>query len=338
MQEKIMNQEELHRCILEKQDNICQAAAMKNGKLIYSDTWNSFRSADSVHIASATKSIMSLLVGIAMNNGLIQNTGQKVLEFFPNYQIKRGEKTIQQVSLKHLLTMTAPYKYKSEPWTKICTSQDWTAAALDLLGGRSGITGAFKYSTLGIQILSAIITKVSGMTTLEFANRRLFEPLGIEARESFTVKSKEEHIRFVTSKAPKETVWFCDPKGTAAAGFGLCLSAEDMAKIGQLCLEEGVYQGRRIVSSRWIHEMTTPFVPCGERFHNMAYGYLWWIIDEAKHVYAAVGDSGNVIYVNPQKNLVISVTSTFKPAVFDRIQFVQEYIEPFVEKCKGWMM
>ena len=66
--------------------------------------------------------------------------------------------------------MTAPYKYTSEPWTKVCASEDWTKSILDLLGGRNGITGEFKYSTLGIHILSTIITKVSNMTTLEFAN------------------------------------------------------------------------------------------------------------------------------------------------------------------------
>lgn len=96
--------------------------------------------------------MIALLTGIAMDKGYIQSVEQKVLKFFPEYTVKRGEKTIYDVTIRHLLTMTAPYKYKSEPWTKVCTSDDWTKAALDLLGGRSGITGEFKYSTLGIQI------------------------------------------------------------------------------------------------------------------------------------------------------------------------------------------
>jgi CubicO group peptidase (beta-lactamase class C family) len=75
--------------------------------------------------------------------------------------------------------MTAPYKYKSEPWTKVCTSNDWTKAALDILGGRKGITGEFKYSTLGIQILSGVIANASGMKVIDFANAYLFETLGI---------------------------------------------------------------------------------------------------------------------------------------------------------------
>ena len=76
--------------------------------------------------------------------------------------------------------MTAPYKYKYEPWTKICSSDDWTISALDFLGGRKGSTGKFKYSTLGIHILTGIISKTSGLKVVDFANEFLFEPIGVE--------------------------------------------------------------------------------------------------------------------------------------------------------------
>lgn len=208
-----MDKDELHNIVEEQQPNICQIVAIKNHEIVYSDTWNNYKATDNVHIASVTKSIMSILIGIAIDKGMIESVDQKVLAFFPDYVTKRGEKTIQEVSLYHLLTMTAPYKYKSEPWTKVCTSEDWTKAVLDLLGGKSGITGDFKYSTLGIHILSSIITKVSNMSSLEFANEYLFKPLGIKERKTCIVKNKEEHIDFVTSKLPKEKVWFCDNKG-----------------------------------------------------------------------------------------------------------------------------
>ena len=327
-----MNKNELHDIVSKNQINICQIAAMKEGKLVYSDTWNGAKNTDNFHIASATKSIMSILIGIAIDKGFINSVEQRVLEFFPDYKIKRGEKTIQQVTLKHLLTMTAPYKYKSEPWTKVCTSEDWTKTVLDLLGGRAGITGEFKYSTLGIQILSTIITKVSGITTLEFANRFLFEPLDIAHRSNFIVKNKEEHIAFVTSKESKEEVWFCGSQGIVTAGFGLCMCAEDLVKIGQMCLNGGIYNDKRIVSSQWIDAIKSPIVQCNERFNNMSYSYLWWIVDKEKSIYAAIGDGGNVIYINPLSQIVISVVSTFKPAVFDRIQFVREYVEKFIKK------
>lgn len=325
-----MNKEELHNIVAEQQSNICQIAAIKDNDIVFSDAWNDYKTTDNAHIASVTKSIISILIGIAIDKGMIESVNQKVLDFFPDYVTKRGEKTIQEVSLYHLLTMTAPYKYKSEPWTKVCMSEDWTKSVLDLLGGRNGITGEFKYSTLGIHVLSTIITKVSNMPTLEFANEYLFRPLGIKARKNYIVKNKEEHIGFVTSKLPKENGWFCDNKGIVTSGFGLCLSAEDLAKIGQMCLNKGTYADKQVVSSEWISQMTTPYLKCDEKFAYNQYGYLWWIIDEEKNIYSAIGDSGNVIYVNPNKNIVISVTATFKPLVFDRVQFIQKYIEPFI--------
>lgn len=325
-----MNKEELHVIVANEQPNICQIVAIKDNEIVYSDTWNNYKPTDNVHIASVTKSVMSILIGIAIDKGMIESVNQKVLEFFPDYVIKRGEKTIQDVTLYHLLTMTAPYKYKTEPWTKVCTSEDWTKSVLDLLGGRNGITGEFKYSTLGIHILSAIITKVSNMSTLDFANEYLFKPLGIEERKPCIVKNKEEHITFVTSKSPKENGWFCDNKGIVTSGFGLCLSAEDLSKIGQMCLNKGMFDNKQIVSAEWITQMTTPYIKCDEKFTFMHYGFLWWVIDKEKNIYSAIGDSGNVIYVNADKNIVISVTATFKPLVFDRVQFIQKYIEPFI--------
>lgn len=325
-----MNKEELHVIVANEQPNICQIVAIKDNEIVYSDTWNNYKPTDNVHIASVTKSVMSILIGIAIDKGMIESVNQKVLEFFPDYVIKRGEKTIQDVTLYHSLTMTAPYKYKTEPWTKVCTSGDWIKSVLDLLGGRNGITGRFKYSTLGIHILSAIITKVSNMSTLDFANEYLFKPLGIEERKPCIVKNKEEHITFVTSKSPKENGWFCDNKGIVTSGFGLCLSAEDLSKIGQMCLNKGMFDNKQIVSAEWITQMTTPYIKCDEKFAFMQYGFLWWVIDKEKNIYSAIGDSGNVIYVNADKNIVISVTATFKPLVFDRVRFIQKYIEPFI--------
>ena len=110
-----MDNKELHSYIAEHQDNICGIAAMKNGEIVYSDYWHGFKPSDTVHVMSVTKSVVSLLIGIAIDQGLISDVRQHVLDFFPEYNIKRGEKTIQQVTLEHLLTMTAPYKYRSEP-------------------------------------------------------------------------------------------------------------------------------------------------------------------------------------------------------------------------------
>lgn len=322
----------LHCLIAEKQPEICQIVAYKDGLDVYSDEWNNYKKDDACHVMSATKSIVALLVGIAIDRNLIENVNQPVLSFFPEYKIKRGEKTIQKVTIRHLLTMTAPYKYKYEPWTKICSSEDWTIAALDFLGGKAGLTGEFKYSTLGIHILTGIITKVSGMKTADFANQYLFGPIGARMHQNYLAETAEEHKEFTMSKTPKDHIWFCDPQGVGAAGFGLCLSAVDAARIGQLCLDKGMYNGKQIVSSKWIEEMTKSYHKCGEEFRNMSYGYLWWIIDKKGNDYAAIGNSGNIIYVSTINNIVIAVTSYFRPTIFDRVDFVQKYIEPILMK------
>lgn len=320
----------LHSQIENKYPNICQAVALKNGKTVYDDCWNGFKRDNTLNVMSVTKSVVSLLIGIAIDKGLIKSIEQPVIEFFPEYKIKRGEKTVSCVTIRHLLTMTAPYKYKSEPWTKVCGSDDWTFAVLDLLGGRAGITGDFRYTTLGIHILTGIISKVCGCSATYFADKYLFEPLGIPQHRPFHVNSKDEHIAFITSKEPKSELWFADPQNVPAAGFGLCLSATDMSKLGLLCLNRGIYDNKRIVSEKWIDEISCPRFNCGKAFGNMYYGFLWWIIDKEKHIYAAIGDGGNVIYINPSADTVIAITSTFKPRVFDRIEMIQNEIEPIL--------
>lgn len=327
-----MDKEKLHSLVQKEQPNICQIVVLKDGKEIYSDEWNNYKKRDCTHVMSATKSIVSLLIGIALDQGLINSINDKVLDYFPNYTTKRGEKTIYDVTIKHLLTMKAPYKCKGDPWTKVCSSDDWTLTSLDLLGGRKGSTDEFRYQTVCLHILTGILNKVSGMATVDFANKYLFEPTGVQKHINFLAETVEEHKYFTMCKEPKENVWFCDPQGIGAAGYGLCFSAEDMAKIGQLCLNKGFINGKQIVSSKWIDTMSTPTYLSGKEFRNMMYGYLWWIINDEKNIYAAIGNSGNVIYIDSENNSVISVTSYFKPTVFDRIEFIEEKIKPFTLK------
>ena len=327
-----MNKEELHDFIKKQQPNICQISAYKNNEKIYSDCWNGYEKDDCVHIMSATKSIIALLLGIAIDKGQIKSVDDKVLDYFPDYKIKRGEKTIFEVTIKHLLTMRAPYKCKGDPWSKVCSSDNWTFASLDFLGGRKGLTDEFNYQTVCLHILSGILYRATKMKTVDYANEYLFEPLGIKPHKTYYAKNAEEHKQFTISKTPKENIWFADREGLGTPGYGLCMSAEDMAKIGLLCLNKGTFGGKQIVSSKWIEEMTKPRTVESKYFRGMDYGYLWWIIDREKNIYAAIGNSGNVIYVSPEKNIVIAVSSYFKPTIFDRIDFIREYIEPFVEE------
>ena len=327
-----MNKAELHDFIVKNQPNICQIAAIREGKMVYSDTWNDYTKEDCTHIMSATKSIVALLVGIAIDKGQIKSVNDKVLDYFPDYKTKRGEKTIFDVTIKHLLTMRAPYKCKGDPWTKVCISDNWTYTSLDFLGGRKGLTDEFNYQTVCLHILSGILYKATGMKTVDYANKYLFEPLGIAKHINYYAKSAEEHKQFTIGKLPKENVWFSDPDGLGTPGYGLCMSAEDMAIIGLLCLNKGIFNGKQIVSAQWTEEMTSPRIVESDRFRGMEYGYLWWIIDREKMIYAAIGNSGNVIYVNPEKNIVIAVSSYFKPTIFDRVDFIREHIEPIISE------
>ena len=190
--------------------------------------------------------------------------------------------------------MTAPYKGKSEPWKKVCTSDDWTLAILDYLGGRKGITGEFRYATLGIQILAGIIERASKEKCIDFANRNLFEPLGLPKRISHGDSSKEDQFDFLMNKNPRKYEWYSDPQNTVTAGWGLCMSAREMAVVGELVLNNGMYNGNRIISAEYIHDMLRPYLKLGERFGYMNYGYLWYKPFDDREVYAAIGDSGNI--------------------------------------------
>ena len=138
------------------------------------------------------------------------------------------------------------------------------------------------------------------------------------------LNSKDKQLAF--NKATNISGWVNDKTGINTAGWGLTLSPMDMAKIGQLYLDDGIYNGKQIVSTKWIKESTKEHSRWKKL--NLPYGYLWWIDNEKEHTFAAMGDGGNVIYVNKDKNIVVSIASLFKPNVTDRLEFIKKYIEP----------
>ena len=156
--------------------------------------------------------------------------------------------------------MTAPYKYRSTPYTKYFTGPDWVRFSLDLLGGK-GPVGEFRYAPLiGPDILTGILTRVTGQSVLDFAKERLFAPLGIPVEQSITFRSREELMAFY--KSTDLRVWAADPAGVNAGGWGLTLSPMDLAKLGQLYLDGGVWNGQRLVYERCpVHQQ----LPVGRR-------------------------------------------------------------------------
>lgn len=310
--------------------NIAGVVVLKDGNTVYENYFNGCTSSSTIHVYSVTKSIISILVGIAIDKGYIKSIDQKVLDFFSDYTVKKREKAIQNITLENLLTMTVPYKYVIPPYEKYFTSDNWVNFALDLLGGEGEI-GEFSYAPLiGPDILSGILTKATGQSVLDFATENLFTTLGINVAGNITFNSKEEQMAFYESS--DISGWVADPTGTNAGGWGLTLTAMDMAKIGELYLNDGIYNGRQIVSQKWIHASTTEHSRWKEQ--NLPYGYLWWLSDDDEHGYAAMGDGGNIIYVNEDKKIVVSIVAFFVPNVTDRIDFIKEYIEPIFEDCE----
>jgi CubicO group peptidase (beta-lactamase class C family) len=193
------------------------------------------------------------------------------------------------------------------------------------------------YSCRNYVLLGQIFESVLKCDIAGFCRKGIFAPAGMVDTSIGTPLvhvEKERLAQTMGTKCPgvisdfvARPLW---AEGIGTFNAGMFTSAEDMAKIGLLCLNKGRWGDRQIVSSPWIEKMTQPRTVEGPYFRGMDYGYLWWIIDREKHIYAAIGNSGNVIYVHPEKNLAIAVASYFKPTVFDRIDFIQEYIEPFV--------
>ncbi len=107
-----MFKEELRRFISESkgnESNICQICVIRDEEPVYEDCWRGFRNEDAINVNSVTKGVMAILAGIAVDKGSIKSLDEKVISFFPDYQVKRGEKTIYDVIIRHLLTMTTPY-------------------------------------------------------------------------------------------------------------------------------------------------------------------------------------------------------------------------------------
>ena len=189
-----LNTTALESAILRDYSNIAGIVVQQNGTIIYENSFNRYTADTAFHVFSVTKSVLSILIGIAIDKGLIESLDQKVLDFFPEYTPKRGEKTAQLVTLRDMMTMTAPFKYKSAPYTKYFSSESWVKSALDLLGGKGEI-GDFRYTPLiGPDILSGILTRVTGLSVLEFAQENLFMPLGIDVSERIVFESKEEQL------------------------------------------------------------------------------------------------------------------------------------------------
>lgn len=312
--------EQLDEVIKKDYSNMTGIVIIKDNECVFESYFNGYKDSEAIHLTSVTKSITSLLIGIAIDKGYIDSVNQKVLNFFPDYTLKRGENTIKDIEIRHLLTMTAPYKFKSEPYTKVYGTNDWTTATLDLLGGRKPI-GEFKYTSIGIHLLSGLIENATGLFLLDFAYKYLFEPLGIEKPKQTLIPSKESYMAFIKYRGVN--AWISDPSDSYTTGWGLALKVKDIAVIGQMITNDGKMFGQQIISKEWIKESSIKH----SEWQGLSYGYMWWLVDDNEtNSFAAIGDGGNILFIDPELKIVVAITSSFKPRYEDRIKLIREHI------------
>jgi CubicO group peptidase (beta-lactamase class C family) len=252
--------------------------------------------ADTLHdMKSVSKSVASLVLGIAIDRGLIRSVDEPIFSFFPELSDLRSPEK-DRLQLVHVLTMSMGLKWvEAEPSTEGNNDEDRMNRAPDparyVLGLEATAPAGreFFYNTGALMLLSAIVRKATGRPLDEFARETLFEPLGIGRTEWRRIK------------------------GDTDAGGGLRLRPRDMAKIGQLVLAGGRWNGRQIVSQAWIDASMTPRL---EATSGYFYGYLWWLgrsLFQGREIHwaAALGRGGQSIRIVPELDLVVAVTAGY---------------------------
>lgn len=265
---------------------------VRGGRLVLEEYFGGY-SREKLHpIRSATKSIGSVLVGIAVDRGLIPGAEEPVGRYFKDRASAWGDRA-GAVTIKSLLTMTCGLdcddhgddSFKCERGMR--RAEDWVDFVLGLpMAHPPGEHWA--YNSASLILLSEIVTQTSGLSVPRFAERYLFEPLGI-----------------------KQFKWCFSPRGRAWLAGSAFMRPRDMARFGQMCLNRGVWNHRRIVSEKWLAEST--------RLHShsefgMEYGYLWWrgrhaVGGRSLEAFWAEGNGGQAIFICPALDLVAVFTA-----------------------------
>jgi CubicO group peptidase (beta-lactamase class C family) len=255
---------------------------------------------------SATKTIAGMLVGIAIDRKALSGTDAKVLPFFADkLPLANPDKRKEAITVEDFLTMSSLLEcddwndhsrgneekmYLIEDWSKFTLDLPikgfpaWAKKPADAKYGRS-----FSYCTAGVFMLGRVVARATKTPLTDFANAHLFGPLGITKLD-----------------------WQRSPLGEEMTGGGLGLRTRDLASLGQLYLNGGRWNGKQVVSAKWVAESIRPHAQIDE---ENDYGYLWWlrtfIADNPKtRAYYMTGNGGNKVAVFPELDLVVAITST----------------------------
>lgn len=274
---------------------------VRNGYVVAEVYWHPFQSGLKHEMMSASKSVISALVGIAIDKGYIQSVNQKVLDFFPELELKNLDNNKRAMTIRDLLTMTSGFgcdiasggdpiigRKLGIAGGLFLTDTNATQDSLDWrMAGKPGTT--WRYCQINVYLLSKILTTSTGMDTLAFARQYLFEPLGIT-----------------------DVNWNISAEGIALGYMGLMLNTRDMAKIGYLFLHNGRWENSQVISAEWVQESVQDYSPQNPWGSLVAgYGYLWWPYQTPSgDFFEANGAYSQHIRVSPEKNLVVADTGT----------------------------
>ena len=259
----------------------------EDGKLVFEKYFDGFSINDLNSLQSCTKSIGSILIGEAIDKGFIKNVNQKVIDFFPDYKNKVDVKW-NDVELKNLLTMSTGIDWERSVHDRIYnTSEDVIKSTFEQkFSHRPG--ELFEYRNPQTDLLSGIIINTTKQSVQDFAKEYLFDPLKI---------TQFSWNNFKKTNYP-------------LMSGSLALSAREMLKIGQLVLDNGKWDGKQIVSQKWIEQSTSFKINSGQMF---GYGYLWWLVESQTKpglkVIIATGISGQHIVIVPQIKLAVVTTA-----------------------------
>jgi CubicO group peptidase (beta-lactamase class C family) len=286
---------------------------VRHGRIVYEKYYRGNNSGSLVVVYSVTKSVISALTGVAIRDGYIANVDRKLKDIFPDYFNDNSDPRKREITLKHLLTMTAGLEVADdEVWMK---SADCCKSVTDRpLVYNPG--QKFDYNNGLTNVLSVILTKTTGMTTKEFADKHLFGPLGIT---NYT--------------------WARGPLGYYIGGWGIRLIPRDMAKFGYLYLPEGMHNGKQLVPRQWVQESVA--------LHSYpektdGYGYAWWLdnLEDRVHgkkyqAFLALGYGGQFIWVVPELDIVNVITvqeesPEDRPEYSDIWHLIHNYVLPAV--------
>jgi CubicO group peptidase (beta-lactamase class C family) len=263
---------------------------VRDGRLVLERYFGGAGPDDLADIRSGTKSVVSTLVGIALEDGYLSSLDQTLLQLLPaSVAVLRPDE--EGITIRDLLTMTGGWDWDESTvagYNDWVTSSDHVQYLLNRpLADPPGTV--FTYNSAAVHLLGVILEQATGMSLPTFADQALFAPIGISSR-----------------------AWEPFPEGTVNGGSGLDLRPRDLARIGQLFLQDGVSGDRRVVAVDWIAEATRahfPWTSDGGSTH-LSYGYLWWT-DADNDAYFAWGYRGQYIYVAPARRLVVVATTAW---------------------------